>query len=563
MNNKTTSWLFLVIASAMFLAACGGSSGGGGGGSGGGSTAGTFEKEVAPAVTGPFWGLFSHLNNIHTQLLFPANEIKGSGYITAIKLRYGADLPVVINCPETFIRLGHTSANPLAINFASNVEQGKGSLQVVHGPSTVSIPAGMTGDYLTINFSTPFYYNGVDNLVLDVTRTQLCNFSFSEEFTGSLPAGIAIYTNTTSDANGSLLTGRPNMTFVFAGGVNEQDFGAGTTNFWPFSNETPRVQSLYLASEINGKGVITGIAFQLSSMSAQQTYTATVRMGHTTLTTLNDIYASNYNAAPPVIVADTVSFTVPAGIPADGWFWVPLPDSTFEYNGTDNLIIDTTVTAGSGNTTLVADNIAGRRSSGMDNAAPAGDGVDDFIYHVKLRFKGSSMDVITAGNNPGRPPFDDQDNRIQMLFGPSDMGSAGNINKIAFRLDADSIAASYPSFEVVLAQTANASLDSTFANNLAGAMTVYSGTFQVPAGLKAGDWVEVPFSTAFTYDPSMFLVVETKGLAGTDFNNVRGETDATRYPSHLAITQGAGANVSVMATSNFDAQVDGRFWFSQ
>jgi hypothetical protein len=68
-------------------------------------------------------------------------------------------------------------------------------------------------------------------------------------------------------------------------------------------------------------------------------YVVTVRLGHTTLSALAGSFAANFNSGAPVTVASGLSFKVPAGIPVGHPIWIPL-SGVFNYNGTDNLIVD-------------------------------------------------------------------------------------------------------------------------------------------------------------------------------------------------------------------------------
>ena len=69
------------------------------------------------------------------------------------------------------------------------------------------------------------------------------------------------------------------------------------------------------------------------------------------MTTLASDYAANYSGSP-VNAANAVSFTIPANVPANSYVWIPLPDAVFNYNGTDNLILEFDVTAATGDTSF-------------------------------------------------------------------------------------------------------------------------------------------------------------------------------------------------------------------
>jgi hypothetical protein len=87
-------------------------------------------------------------------------------------------------------------------------------------------------------------------------------------------------------------------------------------------------------------------------------------------------------------------------------------------------------------------------------------------------------------------------------------------------------------------------LADTYASNMDENLTVHSGSFSIPAGLKAGDWVTIPLSSAFTYDQAKNLAVlfSTAGGAGI-LNNVRWKNSAVQYPQRVAgATPGGNAN---------------------
>ena len=85
---------------------------------------------------------------------------------------------------------------------------------------------------------------------------------------------------------------------------------------------------------------------------------------------------------------------------------------------------------------------------------------------------------------------------------------------------------------VILAHTANKSLSATFANNVAGGVTVFSGTYTMPGNILEGDYFKIPFSTPFAYNGRDNLVVSIQSnadAAGVIGVNCKFATDATRF----------------------------------
>ena len=548
MNKLIRSKFWLLAPCLALLVACGGG--------GGGSTplaTGAFTKTVDGVDTGDNIYPFNTLLSQIVQQLYLASEINGAGFINRLSFRYSGDLGSAVDCPNTTVKLGHTSLTALTTTFANNVEQGQGSQVTVINDATVTIPAGTGGNYFDVPLENSFHYNGVDNLVIEFVRNTAC--------TGTVQIDTMTETERQVDADPIAATGAvfDHLRFTkfnFAGGNNEQNLGGVGSNTYPFSNLTPRTQFLYLASEIDGSGPITGLAFQKNFVvSTAQTYTATIMLGHSTLTTLGDTFAANYSDTP-VTVANAVTFSIPAGIPIGEWFWVPLPDGTFSYNGSDNLIVDVTTSAGTGAMFMVRGNIAGRRLfNDIDNTAATGT-VDGFILHAKLRFNGGTMDVITDGGvTTFIIPVGGGEFILQILYDSTALGTGGQITSLGFRLGADAVAFDHTDVNLVLGHTTLSALGSASlaANIQSNRTAVFSGTISIPAGLRAGDWVQVALSTPFTYDPTQNLVVQWDVPGFLTSNVSIGHTlDSGRYVGHVEANLGdRTSDVSNTPTGDF------------
>jgi hypothetical protein len=428
--------------------------------------------------------------------------------------------------------MGHTSltGSTLTNTFASNVQQGKGSLATVRNAASFAIPATAAGGYFTINLDTPFYYNGVDNLVVEFVQSGACSGNISLD--AAATAGNYTLWEELGNPTGALYDEYLNMKFNFAGGNNIAVYATGSGNYYPFTTTTSgqKVQQLYLASEINGSGPITGIAFPMGTVTTASAYTINVKLGHTNLTALTNTYANNFNVGTPTTVASALSYSVPAGVPVGSYIWVPIPNGTFTYDGINNLIVEVEVTTASGQVARQYNSLTGRRL--YSSAGALTGSVDNVFYGIKIRFAGGTMDVILPGTGTFVYPFNSaNNNKSQHLYMTAELGTKGTITKVARRLVNNSTASDYNSFVVVLGYTTNTTLGTTFSANMTGAQTVYSGTFSVPAGLKAGDWVEIPLSTPFAYDGTRNLVIQMSTLHGTANNYIVDHSDVARYPS--------------------------------
>jgi hypothetical protein len=542
--------LIVLLALSVVLAAC---SGGGSGSGGGGTAAGTFTKQFGVTVSNTNNYPFSGDNDTKTQFLYTAAEIGGSGKITKILMRQAFATGAAVTCPNTTVKMGHTGLAALTTTFSGatgNVQQGKGSELIVLNNKTLTIPIAAAASWIEIPLDTPFDYNGVDNLVVDFERTTKCTVDVATTVFNSAgrrawsaatdtTAGVAQYDATTAIAVDNV---QPWMRFVFTGGDDSILYGGGSSNVIPFNSIDPdmqKIQLLYTSSEINGSGRITGIGFPLASLSTTQTYLVTIRLGHSTLTNLvTTSWAANFNSGSPVTVTSGQSFKVPAGVPAGEYIWLPLLNA-FNYNGTDNLVVEIEVSSPTGSTGWrYLDPGSGPYARVYGNVtAPFG---RSYIqYDIKFRFAGGAMDVISTGGG-GTFVFDTSASGRQFLLRAAELGTSGSINKLACRLNYASPNISYPNFTVTLAHRTQNTLDAVDANNIAGGTLVYTGTFVSPSGQQEGDWIEIPFSTPFIYNGVDNLVIQTTTGAGSNVNSCQISLwDATWFADRTKVVGGA------------------------
>jgi len=539
-----------VLFIAVTLISCGGGGGGGGGGVLPSTTpAGTFTKTVNHAGGATSYGnLFSTPTENRYMMLYLAQDVKGSGNIKSISFKNNSGTAAAVTCPNVTVKMGHTSVGTLSATYAANVEEGRGTFATALNNASVTIPAGAAGDYFTVNLGTQFNYNGADNLVVEVTRTAACTDMVAVGANVASPSynGIVWAITSSTAVTGTAQPNVIDMRFAYAGGDDRVEYPVATGNAIPFwaSASEQHAQMLHLASDLNGSGPITGIAMISSEAPTDAaSYTVTVKLGHTSLAALTDTFANNFNVGSPVTVAAAATFTVPAGVPAGTPIWLPL-SGTFKYNGTDNLIVDIEVTSADTITFWVYDGaIAGRRMYAAVGSATGT--VDNGAYHTVFRFNGGPMVKLSAGTGINNAIFNGLDSTAT-LYSATDLGTAGKITSVSCRMKAASTAASYADFKVVMGHATGSTLSGTAATDFVSQKTVFSGTFAVPAGLLAGDWLDIPLSSSFAYDGKSNLIV-WMGNGGTDpgtavVNNCMGENNATRYPGGLGVaTTGVGS----------------------
>ncbi len=92
---------------------------------------------------------------------------------------------------------------------------------------------------------------------------------------------------------------------------------------------------------MNGAATITDIAYEIESVAGSgdgEFYGFELKLCHTSLSELGSNFETNYDGNTAIIVATGSPLTIPntAGV----WYSVPNMAS-FDYNGTDNLIVET------------------------------------------------------------------------------------------------------------------------------------------------------------------------------------------------------------------------------
>jgi hypothetical protein len=551
MNRHLKSLIATAALPVLFLAC---------GGGGGGTTAtpvppvtppsslatGAFARyaNFDPASTGTS-GLISTHATSHFQSLYLADTIAGSGSITSLGFHYHVNEATALTFPHVTIKLSHSSLATLSSTFTNNLGSGKGGQTTVLSDATVTFPAGSAGSWHEIPLTTPFNYNGVDNLIVEMDLAGLGSGTLHDTVQSSLPYFSTVHT-ITGAATGITTHWVQAMKFGFAGGDNKVDYAPTYDwNLAPLNTNTimQKVQMLYDASAIQGSGPLTGIGLQVAQLTAApRTFTYTLKLGHSTKTDLELTWANNFNAGAPVTAASSAAFTVPAGIPAGAFIWLPLPGGVFTYNGTDNLIVELTIESASGVVRLATHPTTHLNRLWGNSTDPDGDTANSYTHQIALRFHGGPVGVVTdGGNSDARFLPVGTASGIVSLFRATELGTGGTITTVAFRAAHTTVAGSYPSYRMIVGHTSADTLTSI--TDFISQHTVYSGPYSIPVGVAAGDWVEIPLQTPFAYDGvhNLIIWVGSTTADGTGANSCSFSTaDDVRYPSHTGLgTPGA------------------------
>ncbi len=551
----------LAVMFGALLSACGGGGGGGTPASSGPAT-GTFVKEAHKTSVSSWSGVFdAGVSTVRVQNLYSGTsgttQIFGSGYITKVGFKVDTAVSSGLTCTGVTIKMGHSSLTALTSTYASNVEQGQGSLVTVLQDKTLTMPALSAGDYFTIDLTTPFYFNGVDKLVVDFIRAGTCTDTVDLKYDNTVPANQSLSGINIASATGNL--DYPiNMEFTFKGGVNTVIAADATGDNGNFiaPGQAGRTQALILASDIHGSGPITGMAIQPYTTTVGGALTGvTVVLAHSapTTTNLDSNFATNRaNSTSATTVVSNMTYSVPAN--ANTPVWIPFNNGSFNYDGSSNILVDIIVSSATGTYVVDYKNVAGNRIVTSSDPGAATGGMLPRLLQPTFRFNGGTIDAGIGANSYSAQVFDGTADgaEIQSLYSASELGTGGNITSISLRLKNDSVAASYGNYTVKIGHTSKTQLSGsdTYASNMDENMTVHSGSFSIPAGLKAGDWITVPLSTPFTYNPAKNLAVLFSSSVGASAgNNVRWASSATQYPLRV-VGDGAGGAATPSWTDN-------------
>jgi hypothetical protein len=152
---------------------------------------------------------------------------------------------------------------------------------------------------------------------------------------------------------------------------------------------------LILASEIGIADTIAKLYYDIATCTGSGSfYDFEMKMCHTSLTELTPNFEDNYDGNIPVVVVTTRTLTFPDL--NDYWFDVP-GFTSFEYNGTDNLIIELRFNGTSGHKyyTWYGEE-TGRNLLGTSYEAVTGS-VSDRLLRVRMWVTNSAVESASLG----------------------------------------------------------------------------------------------------------------------------------------------------------------------
>lgn len=276
------------------------------------------------------------------QMLYTPSEIGKSGRITSIAFKVASASSM--STSEVKVYLGHKSDR---FSGTTDYVRSTNLTLVYFGTPTL----GQTTGWEKLSFNQgSFNYNGTNDLVVVVTK-KCTTYNSSLKYYYFEGGDFTLYRRSDSDTSLGNVTNtydsydsstqRPSVRFEMEGAKDVPSLasiGDNTSligNVLPYSNyfSYSTTQSLYTPTEIGLRGKITSIAFEVATTSSLATSEVKVYLGHKSgkFSGINDYVRSAnltlvYSGSP--ILGRT-----------KGWEKLQFNQGSFNYNGTDNLVV--------------------------------------------------------------------------------------------------------------------------------------------------------------------------------------------------------------------------------
>jgi len=262
--------------------------------------------------------------------IYLPSEIGGARTINSISWNFNGYASAQLNLTSVNIKLAHTDLDVFTLTPYSNYSS-LGTLCLSN--ASLSVNTGL----ITVNLTTPFNYNGTDNLIVIFENNS--NISVSG---GTCNCSVLSGYNRTAYVSGSTLpyttmtlsTTTPNVIFNFNNN-NRIKIGISIDTPFYFYYKFTVSYGLYFPSELGGSRTINSISWNFTgytNTSPMILNNANIKLAHTTLTSFTSTSYSDYSNLGTTCLSGA-DITINNGL-----ITVNLT-TPFTYNGTDNLLV--------------------------------------------------------------------------------------------------------------------------------------------------------------------------------------------------------------------------------
>ena len=363
------------------------------------------------------------------QMLYTPSEIGKSGTVKSIS--FDVANASTFATSEVKVYLGHKSTLFSGVN---DYVRSSNLTLVYSGTPTLGSKTGW--ETLTFNQTgTSFTYNGTDNLVVVVTRKST-SYNSSLKYYYSEKTGCTLYRRSDDTAG----YGDMSYTYAYSTSNNRPTIqinidGPARSNNLPYGNyyKNSTTQMLYTPAEVGKKGSISRIGFKVASSTSHATSEVKIYLGHKSAIfsgTTDFVRSSNlklvYSGAP------TLGRVT-------GWEFFDFNQGSFEYNGTDNLVVVVTQKC-----TTYHGNLKYYTFKGKGNTLYRLNDNDTGYADVNNTTKEYSMSSYVPSvcfniNGPAKGnivPFGNlyKYSTVQTLYTPNEIGKSGTIKSMTFKV---------------------------------------------------------------------------------------------------------------------------------
>ena len=514
---------------------------------------GTDQSEVLPT--------YSWYNYTLTQQIYTAEEIGTAGTIHSIAF-YNGGATKTRTCDFYLVATDKAS-------FESNTDWVPVSEANKVFSGTVTMTAGA---WTTIDFDTPFAYDGISNLILVTddntgSYTSLPHMScrvfnapsqalrvFSDD-TDYDPMSPADYTGTMMNVKNQLLMQitAPSGETVIIG-----DEGTTSSNYLPSYSyyNYALTQQIYTAEEIGGSGIINSIGFYNEGATKTRIYDFY-------LVPTDKVTFENTTDWVTVTEADKV-FSGIVAMTAGNWTTIVF-DRPFVYDGTSNLVLVTDDNTGDYTTspnmkcrTFSASNQAIRIYSDDTNYDPMAPEYTGTRMSVKNQIR---MHVESAGElfaigdggtttNNYLPSYSFYKYALtQQIYTAEEIGSAGVISSIGFYNGGATKTRTYDFYLIATDKTAfSGSTDWV-------AVTDDNKVFSGKVTMTAGGWTLIDFDRPFVYDGTSNLILVADDNTGSYTSSPHMKCRTFSAPSQALRVYSDGTDYDPSAPADYGGTV--------
>lgn len=285
-------------------------------------------------------------------------------------------------------------------------------------------------------------------------------------------------------------------------------------------------QSIYTPEEIGYTGRITSIAYNVASATYYSGSTIKVYMGYRT----NKVFTSNTDCVPYSDLTLVYSGTKTLG-GSTGWESITLT-TPFNYDGKKNLVVVVTKANSSyeeelryyyslspnGYSTLYRQTDNNSNYAEVSNAANYNRKnfradtrfVIDGAVEIKAPAPSNQVSIGTGTDNTYTAPYCAMGkySTSEMIYTPSELGSAGNIESVSFNLQSSTLTSYDDAVKIYMGYKSTTSFsngtDYVSSNNMT---LVYDGTRTLGTPLSGGIWETFKLDTPFRYNGTGNLVI--------------------------------------------------------